>query len=121
MWEDPAGLASEATNETAGCVMAFEEDAIRALDGGVLIGLDRASREGLEAPPDQTEEVRDILRDVIVPQAADLHPRFVFLFAEHVAIASAARSAYGEDPLSFEIVREYLSTTKLFFNSFTHP
>ena len=98
--------------------MAAESD---PLAEGFQAGFERAFGEGLETPFDQVEEVPGMLRDVIGPEAADLHPRFVSLFAEHVAIASVARSVYGEDPLSFAMISDYLSAARQFFNSFVHP
>jgi len=91
------------------------------LNAGYETGFERASGEGLELPFEQVAQPRQLLYEVLSPPSVDLHPRFVSLFAEQVAIASVARSFYGDSPLTSGKMRWYLRHSREFFNSFVHP
>jgi hypothetical protein len=98
--------------------VAAEDDVLRA---GFRAGLERAATQGVEVTDAPLDEAFELLLEVVGPEPIDLHPRFIALFAEQVAIASAARSYYRDAPLTPALIRWFLDQSRRFFNSFVHP
>lgn len=97
------------------------------LDRGIFAGVERAARYELSAPPSVIEDTVRYFRQILDEDRArsfldqrEISDQFVELFAELAAVAAIARYVNSDAPLSDEQVREYLSQTASFENSFSH-
>jgi hypothetical protein len=81
---------------------------------------ERLYREGFSIPAGSLDTALNLVSEVLGPWPAELHPRFVRLFAENVAVAVAARAAYQEGPLTFDEATAFLAVDSWFKNSWNH-
>lgn len=98
-----------------------------SLDGGIRAGVERAARYELSAPLRVIDETVRYFRQILDEDRArsfleqrEISDQFIELFAELVAVAAIARYVNNDAPLSDRQVREYLSYTASFENSFSH-
>ena len=97
------------------------------LDRGIRAGVERAGHYELSAPSSVIDEAVGYFRQIVDDDRAqsfleqrEISDQFVELFAELVAVAAIARHVNDEAPLSDGQVREFLSHTAWFENSFSH-
>jgi hypothetical protein len=80
----------------------------------------RLLQEGFPLQEGSLDAALSLVIEVLGPWPAQLHPRFVRLFAENVAIAVAARAAYQEGPLTLDEATAFLAVDSWFKNSWKH-
>jgi hypothetical protein len=82
--------------------------------------LERLRREEFPTSLGDLDTGLNLMAEVLGPWPAELHPRFVRLFAENVTVAVAARAAYQEGPLTADEVIAFLAVDSWFKNSWNH-
>jgi hypothetical protein len=90
------------------------------LQRGRDAALERLQEEGFPLPEGNLDTALNLVTEVLGPWPAELHPRFVRLFTENVAVAVAARAAYQESPLTRDEALAYLAVDSWFKNSWKH-
>jgi hypothetical protein len=98
-----------------------------SLDRGIRAGVERAASYELSAPSSVIDETVRYFRQILDEDRArsfleqrEISDQFVELFTELVTVAAIARYVNNDAPLSDGQVREYLSQTASFENSFSH-
>jgi hypothetical protein len=81
---------------------------------------ERLRREEFPISEGSLDTALDLVVEVLGPWPAELHPRFVRLFAENVAVAAAARATYQEGALTLDEARAFLAVDSWFKNSWKH-
>jgi hypothetical protein len=90
------------------------------LEQGRDAALERLHREGFSIPAGSLDTALNLVIEALGPWPAELHPRFVRLFTENVAVAVAARAAYQESPLTLDETIAFLAVDSWFKNSWKH-
>jgi hypothetical protein len=91
------------------------------LEQGRVAALERLNREGFSITAGGLDTALNLVSQVLGPWPAQLHPRFVRLFTENVAVAVAARAVYQEGSLTLDEVTAFLAVDSWFMNSWKHP